>query len=131
MNVVGIGTDIAEVHRIAEMVEKHGDLFLNRVYTEREIAYCKPRKSIHQHLAGRWAAKEAVLKAMGTGWSRGIHWTDIEVYHRTGGQPEIRLHGAAREICAEKGIDEVLISISHIKQLAIAFATAVGTESDD
>ena len=77
MNVFGIGTDITETSRIARMIEKHGDLFLNRVYTEREQEYCGKRKAAVQHYAGRWAAKEAILKAMGTGWSKGIHWTDI------------------------------------------------------
>jgi holo-[acyl-carrier protein] synthase len=125
MNVVGIGIDITEVPRIAEMLEKHGELFLQRVYTQGEIDYCQPRRAADQHYAGRWAAKEAVLKAIGTGWSKGIHWTDIEVINEEGGQPIIKLHGAAREACDSNGIDEVLISISHIKPLAIAYATAV------
>ena len=79
MNVIGLGTDIIECLRIAKMIEKHGELFLNRVYTKNEIAYCSSRKGANQSYAGRWAVKEAVLKAMGTGWSRGIRWKDIEV----------------------------------------------------
>ena len=77
MHILGTGTDIIEVLRIAQMIERHGDLFINRVYTENEINYCSARKAANQHYAGRWAAKEAVLKALGTGWRRGISWRDI------------------------------------------------------
>ena len=74
-----------ECLRIGRMIEQHGELFLRRVYTEREIRYCQARKHAIEHFAGRWAAKEAILKAMGTGWSRGIRWIDIEVRNRIGG----------------------------------------------
>lgn len=121
----GIGTDITECVRIAQMIEKHGELFLTRVYTQQEIAYCSARKAATQHYAGRWAAKEAVLKAIGTGWSRGIHWTDIEVVNAIGGKPSIVLGGAARQICDQYGIGEVMISISHCRNYAVAFATAL------
>lgn len=87
MNIAGIGTDIVECLRIAQMIERHGELFLTRVYTEREIQYCSSRKAATQHYAGRWAAKEAVLKAMGTGWAKGISWRDIEVRNDEGGAP--------------------------------------------
>jgi len=127
MNVIGIGTDIAEVERIAQMCEKHGEIFLKRVFTAREISYCSPRRSRHQHFAGRWAAKEAVLKAMGTGWAKGIQWTDIEVVNLPGGAPIIELHNAALSVCAERGIEKILISISHVKPTAVAFATALGS----
>ena len=79
MDILGIGTDIIECPRIGKMIEQHGELFLRRVYTEREIRYCQARKHAIEHFAGRWAAKEAILKAIGTGWSRGIAWTDLEV----------------------------------------------------
>ena len=79
MNVIGLGTDIVECLRIAQMIERHGELFLGRVYTTHEIEYCSTRKTAIQHYAGRWAAKEAVLKAMGTGWIRGITWRDVEI----------------------------------------------------
>ncbi|MCG8449345.1 MAG: holo-ACP synthase, partial [Pirellulales bacterium] len=72
--ILGIGTDIIECLRIAQMIDRHGELFLRRVYTEHEIGYCSTKKSATQHYAGRWAAKEAVLKALGTGWRRGISW---------------------------------------------------------
>jgi holo-[acyl-carrier protein] synthase len=125
MTVVGIGTDIVECLRIAQMIERHGELFLRRVYTENEVQYCSSRKEATQHYAGRWAAKEAVLKAMGTGWSRGISWRDIEVRNDEGGRPSIALGGAAREVCEELGITAMMISISHCRSHATAYSLAV------
>ncbi len=125
MNIIGIGTDITECLRIANMIEKHGELFVQRVYTPVEIDYCATRKAATQHYAGRFAAKEAVLKAFGTGWAKGIKWTDIEVYNLTGGKPKIRVAGAARDLCEQLGITEVLISISHCRAYATAYAIAV------
>ena len=124
-SVMGIGTDIIECVRIAKMIEKHGEVFLSRVYTAGEIDYCSSRKAANQHYAGRWAAKEAVLKALGTGWAHGIQWTDIEVVNQVGGKPLIVLVGRALEISREQGIDEMMISISHCRHYATAYATAV------
>lgn len=123
--IYGIGTDITECVRIAQMIDKHGELFLTRVYTQHEIAYCSARRAATQHYAGRWAAKEAALKAIGTGWSRGIHWTDIEVVNAVGGKPSIVIGGEARAICEQRGIGELLISISHCRNYAVAYATAL------
>ena len=125
-SVLGIGTDIIECVRIAKMIEKHGEIFLTRVYTENEIAYCSGRKAANQHYAGRWAAKEAVLKALGTGWAHGIQWTDIEVVNQQGGKPLIVLSGRAEEISCQQGIHEMMISISHCRHYATAYATALG-----
>lgn len=129
MNVIGIGTDIVETLRIAQMIERHGELFLTRVYTPYEISYCAARKAATQHYAGRWAAKEAVLKAIGTGWARGITWTDVEVRNEVGGAPRIVLSGGALEACQRQGIREVQISISHCRTHATAFAVALGPAS--
>ena len=128
MNVIGLGTDIIECLRIAKMIEKHGELFLKRVYTEHEVGYCSSRKAANQHYAGRWAAKEAVLKAMGTGWSRGIRWRDIEVKVEMSGKPNVYLHGTAKEICDELGIADIMISISHCRSHATATAIAVAED---
>jgi holo-[acyl-carrier protein] synthase len=128
MAILGIGTDIVEVPRIALMIQKHGELFVQRVYTPHEIAYCSASKTCNQHYAGRWAAKEAVLKALGTGWSQGMHWTDIEVHNESGGRPRIRLGGAARDLCERQAIAEVLISISHCRTFAVAYAVALRGE---
>jgi len=131
MNVVGIGTDIVECLRIAQMIERHGEVFINRVYTEHEINYCSARKAATQHYAGRWAAKEAVLKALGTGWRRGISWRDIEVRNLPQGQPTIALRGGARDVVEKLGIGQVLISISHCRTHATAYALALGRDERD
>lgn len=129
--VIGIGTDIIECERIAQMIEKHDDVFLTRVFTVGEIEYCAPRKAAVQHYAGRWAAKEAVLKSLGTGWAKGIQWTDIEVCNQMGGKPCVQLHNAAAEVANSLGITDILISISHCQSFATAFATALSVAVED
>jgi holo-[acyl-carrier protein] synthase len=127
MEILGIGTDITECLRIARMIERHADLFINRVYTPEEICYCQNRKQATQHFTGRWAAKEAVLKALGTGWRQGISWRDVEVRNEPGGRPVIVLRGGAKQAADALGADEVLISISHCRTHATAYAVAVRT----
>jgi holo-[acyl-carrier protein] synthase len=129
--ILGIGTDIVECLRIAQMIERHGELFINRVYTPAEIQYCQSRKLATPHFAGRWAAKEALLKVLGTGWRRGISWRDVEVLNLPGGQPAVSLHGGARDVADRMGVSEVLISISHCRSHATAFAIAHGEDDDD
>ncbi len=126
MSILGIGTDIIECLRIAQMIERHGELFIRRVYTEHEISYCSTKKAATQHYAGRWAAKEAVLKALGKGWRRGIRWRDVEVRNRSGGAPIIALQGGAREVSEQLGIQQMHISISHCRSHATAYAIAEG-----
>ena len=126
MEILGIGTDIIECPRIGKMIEHHGELFLRRVYTEREIRYCQARKHAIEHFAGRWAAKEAILKAMGTGRSHGIAWTNIEVRNGHDGRPQVLVCGAARETAVERGIGDILVSISHCRTYATAYAIALG-----
>lgn len=127
--IVGIGTDIIECLRIAQMIERHGDVFITRVYTPYEIQYCRCRKQATQHFAGRWAAKEAILKAIGTGWRRGISWRDVEVRNEPSGKPIVALRGGVRDVVEELGIAEVLISISHCRMHATAYAIALGREA--
>lgn len=131
MNVLGIGTDIVENLRIAQMIERHGELFLRRVYTPHEIEYCSVRKAATQHYAGRWAAKEAVLKALGTGWAQGISLLDIEVRNESGGRPHIALTGGALEVSSRLGIERILISISHCRSHATAYALALGRMAEN
>jgi holo-[acyl-carrier protein] synthase len=128
MGIIGIGTDIIECLRIAQMIERHGELFINRVYTPHEIQYCQTRKLATQHFAARWAAKEAVLKALGTGWRRGISWRDVEVRNDPGGRPVINLTGGAREVADQLGVLEMHISLSHCRSHATAYALAEGLE---
>ena len=131
MTILGIGTDIVECLRIAQIIERHGELFINRVYTDHEIRYCRSRKAATQHFAGRWAAKEAVLKAMGTGWRRGIRWRDVEILNTSSGRPVVALRGGARSVVEQSGIRQVLISISHCRSHATAHAVAIGDEAQE
>jgi holo-[acyl-carrier protein] synthase len=125
MEIVGIGTDIVECLRIGRMIEQHGELFLTRVYTQREIRYCQERKRATEHFAGRWAAKEAILKCLGTGWRRGISWTDMEIRNDSNGKPRVLLCGAAKDRAQSLRISDILVSISHCRAYATAHATAV------
>jgi holo-[acyl-carrier protein] synthase len=128
MNILGVGTDIVECLRIARMIERHGELFIARVYTDQEIEYCSARKAATQHYAGRWAAKEAVLKSLGTGWQGGISWRDIEIRNDRHGSPSVTLRAAAREVCEQARIRRVHVSISHCRSYAMACAIAEGAE---
>jgi holo-[acyl-carrier protein] synthase len=125
MDIVGIGTDIVECVRIGRMIEKHGELFLERVFTSREIRYCQGRKHATEHFAGRWAAKEAILKCLGTGWRKGICWTDMEVRNDFQGAPHVFLCGAAKERAQQLDATDIWLTISHCRSFATAYALAV------
>lgn len=126
MTVRAHGVDLVECDRLREAIEKHGDRFLHRIFTPRELAYCVGKKRELEHLSGRFAAKEAVLKVLGTGWSKGISWTDVEVLNEPSGRPTVTLRGRCREIAEAQGMESILISISHIGTHAIASAIGVG-----
>jgi len=125
MNLVAHGIDMVDCARMGEVVSRHGERFLKRVFTPAELDYCLSRKRQVEHLAGRFAAKEAVLKVLGTGWREGIRWTDIEIRNEPSGRPVVRLSGRCRRLAEELGLGDVLISISHISSHAIA--SAVGS----
>jgi holo-[acyl-carrier protein] synthase len=127
MKILGIGTDIVECLRIGRMIEQHGEIFLTRVYTEREIRYCQERKHAIEHFAGRWAAKEAILKCLGSGWRRGLCWTDMEVRNDLAGKPEVLMCGAAKDLAQCLRIADIQLSISHCRAYATAYAIAVGS----
>ena len=127
MHMLAHGIDIVDIERLGQVLENHQQHFLDRVFTAEEQRYCFANpKRCHEHLAGRFAAKEAILKAIGTGWSRGIAWTEAEVVRTPSGRPTVRLTGRALEEAAAAGICEWHLSISHIKTHAIASAIAVG-----
>ena len=126
MRVIGIGTDITEIDRISQMVERHARSFLDRVFTPNEQRYCGCGAAAPERYAARWAAKEAVLKALGTGWSVGIAWTDVEVVKLPSGAVSVALTGGAARRAEELGVTEVLLSVSHGKNHAVAFAVAQG-----
>ncbi len=130
MEIVGIGTDIVECLRVGRMIEQHGELFLLRVYTEREVRYCQSRQRATEHFAAHWAAKEAILKCLGLPWRRGLSWTDIEVRSESGGKPQVMLCGAAKDIARDQRISDILLSLSQCRAYATAHAIAVrGTAS--
>lgn len=125
MNIIGIGIDATDLSRVAELLERYGDRFLRRVFTGGEIAYCTRRRNPVPHLAGRFAAKEAAMKALGTGQALGVMWKDIEVV-RGGGPPRLKLHGAAAARADEMGVRQSLITITHAQTLAFAQVLLLG-----
>ena len=124
-HIIGIGLDATDIPRIAETIERYRDRFLQRVFTDNEIAYCLRRRSSAPHFAGRFAAKEAAMKALGTGHSRGVLWRDIEVIRR-GGPPQLQLHGGAALRFAEIGGRSALLTITHSDALALAQVMILG-----
>lgn len=130
MDILGIGTDITECLRVARMIERHGELFITRVYTAEEIRYCQNRKQATQHFTGRWAAKEAILKALGTGWQRGISWLDMEVRNDAQGKPVVAVRGGVQDVVEQLGVQQLLISISHCRTHATAYAMALGEKKE-
>ena len=122
---IRVGVDIAEIDRIRAVVERWGERFLRRIYTEGERAYCRKRPP---QLAARFAAKEAVMKALGTG-TRGVGWKDIEVCREKSGAPTVRLHGRAMKRAQTIGLAHFAISLSHSREHAIAFVIATRGES--
>ena len=125
MNIIGLGLDATDIPRIAETYARYGDRFLRRVFTDGEIAYCTRRRDPVPHLAGRLAAKEAAMKALGTGHSRGVLWKDVEVV-RHGGPPQLRLHGGAARRAEAMGMTKSLLTITHSESLALAQVILLG-----
>ena len=127
--VKGVGVDVVEVDRMTKVLEEESsERFLTRVYTALEIEYCQGKAKRIEHLAARFAAKEAVFKALGTGWSGGIGWKDVEIRNDEAGQPHVFLHGKAFEILQERGGGRILLSLSHTSRLAMAQALWVVEE---
>lgn len=118
--IAGLGVDLVRIERIAAARTRHGARFLNRVYTEAEIGDCLGRKDPDQGLAVRFAAKEAAMKALSTGWASGVGWRDFEVGKTQSGAPTLTLSGRAGEIAVEKGVSNVLVSLSHDGVYAVA-----------
>ncbi len=124
MEILGIGTDIVECLRVGRLIEQHDELFLRRVYTDREIRYCQGRKRALEHFAGHWAAKEAVLKSLG-GATRGVARTDLEVRVEEGGRPQVLVCGAAKELARSLRVGDILVSMAHCRAYATAYALAL------
>jgi holo-[acyl-carrier protein] synthase len=118
--IVGTGIDIAEVDRITAAIKRHGAPILRRLYTPREISYCESRRNKFERYAARFAAKEAGMKALGTGWAHGVRWRDIEVANTPGGKPTLRLAGIAQQVAERLGVKNISLSITHSGNIALA-----------
>ncbi len=123
--ILGSGVDIVEVERIRKAIKKYGDDFLRKIFTDNEINYSNKRRFVYQHLAARFATKEAVLKAFGGGWLRNLPWKDVEIINDKNGKPEIRLSGEAKKVFSRKNLKKIVVSISHTKNYAVANAILV------
>ena len=124
-NIIGLGLDATDIDRIADTIERYGDRFLQRIFTEGEVAYCMRRRVPSIHFAGRFAAKEAAMKALGTGHTQGVLWRDVEVIRR-GGPPQLQLHGGAGRRFAAIGGRSSLLTITHSDDLAMAQVLILG-----
>ncbi len=118
--IVGTGIDIAEVQRIAASIERFGNRFLRRIFTEGELRYCEAKANRVERYAARFAAKEAAMKAIGTGWNHGVTWRDVEVCREPGGRPTLAFHGKAAEFASKLGARHVALSLTHTAEHAIA-----------
>jgi holo-[acyl-carrier protein] synthase len=119
--IVGTGIDLAEVDRIRVAIERHGRRFIDRIYTENEIAYVERKANRFERYAARFAAKEAGMKAIGTGWRRGVRWKDFEVANLPSGRPVLHFHGVAAEFARKLGVRNVALSLTHTAQQGMAF----------
>ena len=118
--IIGTGVDLAEVSRIKASIDRYGLKFVNRIYTPLEIAYVERKANRFERYAARFAAKEAGMKALGTGWRHGVRWVDIEVINLPSGRPTLSLHGAAQAITAKLGVTAISLSLTHTAENAIA-----------
>jgi len=118
--IVGTGVDLCEVGRLQQAIERHGSRFTNRVFTEAEAAYAESKANRYERYAARFAAKEAAMKALGTGWRGGIAWRDFEVKNLGSGRPTLIFHGKAAEIAEKRGIRNVSLSLTHTAEQALA-----------
>ena len=124
--ILGTGVDLAEVPRIRAAIERHGGRFIERIYTPPEIAYVERKANRFERYAARFAAKEAGMKAIGTGWKRGVTWRDFEVVNLPSGRPTLRLHGVASEIAQQLGVRQISLSLTHTAELGMAHVILEG-----
>jgi holo-[acyl-carrier protein] synthase len=124
--ILGTGVDLAEVDRIRSAIERYGDRFVERIYTPGEIAYVERKANKFERYAGRFAAKEAGMKAIGTGWKRGVRWQDFEVANLPSGRPTLKLHGVAAAFAERMGVKSIHLSITHTSELGMAHVILEG-----
>jgi holo-[acyl-carrier protein] synthase len=131
MEIVAHGIDLVDCPRIEKMIQRHGDRFIKKIFTAAEQAYAEANKNKIEKLAGRFAAKEAVLKLIGTGWRGKIAWTDIEIINNSAGQPEVTLDGEVKKIADKLGVKHISVSITHTANFAIASAVTLKQSNED
>jgi holo-[acyl-carrier protein] synthase len=124
--ILGTGVDLAEVGRIREAIERYGERFTHRIYTPGEIAYVERKANKFERYAGRFAAKEAGMKAIGTGWKSGVRWQDFEVSNLPSGRPTLKLHGVAARVAEKMGVTSISLSITHTAELGMAHVILEG-----
>jgi holo-[acyl-carrier protein] synthase len=122
--VLGLGTDMIEIKRLQESIDRFGDRFVERIFTAGEIAYCMRKKNAAESFAARFAAKEAAAKALGTGISHGVSWKEFEVIREVSGRPTLRLSGRAAELAEAMGVRRIQLSLTHSRELALAVVVA-------
>jgi len=126
MNLIGIGIDVVEVSRIKSSLDEFDGRFQTKIFTEAERDYCAKQKRPELHFAGRFAAKEAIAKAFGTGIGKDVGWLDMEIIRRPSGEPEVKLSGSAAEYATKRGVQQVMVSLTHAKHYAAANAVIMG-----
>ncbi|MBA4068184.1 MAG: ACP synthase [Isosphaera sp.] len=125
MEIVGLGSQVMDCARVRKLIDAHGEAFLRQVYTDREVRYCNGKKQTTEQFAAVWAGKEAVFRALGTTWRRGMSWTDVEVVCDTGGPPRVLVGGPTRELMAARGATQVLLTLAFCREFATATGIAV------
>ncbi|HEY3788171.1 MAG TPA: holo-ACP synthase [Urbifossiella sp.] len=125
MNIVGIGTQIVDCTRVRKLIDRHGETFLAQVYTEDEMRFCNSRTHVTEHFTAIWAAKEAVLRSLGTKWHRGMNWTDIEIHHKRAESPTVEVGGETSELMVGRGVRRFLLTMAHCRTFATATSLAV------
>ncbi len=125
MNILGIGTSIVECVRIGRMIQKHGELFLDRVFTPKEVRHCQKRRHPIEHYAEQWAAKEAVLKALGIATAKDLDWTELEIVHKAGRRSTVNWHGTIKDRADRQKVKTILLTMAHCRAYASAFALAL------
>ena len=125
MEIVGLGTQVLECARVRKMIDQHAEAFLKQVYTDREVAYCNTKKQTTENFTALWAAKEAVFRALGTTWKRGMNWADVEVIHDNGTPARVVVVGPTAELLAARGVSQVMLSTAFCREFATATALAV------
>ncbi|VTR97339.1 acp synthase : Holo-[acyl-carrier-protein] synthase OS=Singulisphaera acidiphila (strain ATCC BAA-1392 / DSM 18658 / VKM B-2454 / MOB10) GN=acpS PE=3 SV=1: ACPS [Gemmata massiliana] len=124
MEILGLGTQVMECARVRQLLDEHADAFLRQVYTDREVRFCNTKRQTTEQYTALWAAKEAVFRALGTTWKRGMNWTDVEIFCDPGTPPHATVSGATRELMAARGANHVMLTLAFCRSFATATAIA-------